>query len=305
MRWIVIGSRGQLGQCLVAQLAADPRVAEVVAAARADLDLADPASIDAALDRHAPRAGDVVANAAAYTAVDACESDEATARAVNALAPERIAARCARDGARFVHVSTDYVFAGDGTSPYSERDATGPRTAYGRTKLEGEQRVAAVCPDALVVRTSWVFGPGKNFVAAILRQAGLRRSGEASGPLRVVDDQRGSPTYAGDLASGLQRLVSAGATGLVHLCNRGAITWWDFARAILDDTGHGDLAIDRARTADLALPAPRPAYSVLDCARAATFGVTLRPWREALAAYLDSDAGRALQAPALARAGAA
>ncbi|MEZ4218298.1 MAG: dTDP-4-dehydrorhamnose reductase [Myxococcota bacterium] len=292
----MIGSRGQLGQCLAQQLAADPRVRAVEALARPDVDLADAASLDAALDRAAPAAGDVVANAAAYTAVDACESDEATARAVNALAPERMAARCARAGARFVHVSTDYVFPGDASEPYREDDETGPRTAYGRTKLEGEQRVAAACPDALVVRTSWVFGPGRNFVGAILRQAGLRRAGEASGPLRVVDDQSGSPTYAADLASGLRQLVAAGASGLFHLCNRGATTWWDFARAILDESGHADLAIDRARTADLALPAPRPAYSVLDVARAAALGVALRPWREALVAYLASDPGRALVA---------
>jgi len=149
-------------------------------------------------------------------------------------------------------------------------------------------------PEALVVRTSWVFGPGRNFVGAILRQARLRRSGEARGPLSVVDDQRGCPTYAADLAEGLCALRAAGAQGLYHLCNAGPITWWDFARAILDETGHGDLQIERARTADLSLPAPRPAYSVLDCSRAAALGVRLRGWREALIDYLASPAGRAL-----------
>ena len=217
--------------------------------------------------------------------------------AANARAPEQLARACADRGARFVHVSTDYVFAGDATEPYREEDATGPNTAYGRTKLAGEQRVRAVNADALVARTSWVYGPGKNFVAAILRQAALRRSGEVAGPLRVVDDQAGCPTYADDLATALRQLVAASANGVVHLCNRGAITWWDFARAILDETGHADLEIDRAKTADLDLPAPRPAFSVLDCSRAASLGVVLRPWRDALVSYLGSDAGQAILPP--------
>ena len=288
MRWIVIGSGGQLGQCLVRQLEADPSIVSVVACGRAQLDLADAATLGARIDDWKLCDADVVANAAAYTAVDACESDLEAADAANAMGPERLARACARAGARFVHVSTDYVFDGAASEPYVEDHPTGPTTAYGRSKLDGEQLVLAACPDALVVRTSWVFGPGRNFVGAILRQAKLRRSGEVLGALSVVDDQVGCPTYAADLAAGIRALVTAGASGFVHLCNAGAITWWDFARAILDETGHGDLAIDRARTADLALPAPRPAYSVLDCSRAASLGVSLRSWREALVDYLAS-----------------
>jgi len=294
MRWIVTGSQGQLGSCLVRQLESDPRVSRVVALTRAELDLADVSGIERTAAGWALNRDDVIANAAAYTAVDACESDEAAASAVNAVGPEVLASICAEQGARFVHVSTDYVFAGDASEPYREEAKTGPKTAYGRTKLEGEQRVVAANANAIVARTSWVYGPGKNFVAAILRQAGLRRSGEVEGPLSVVDDQTGCPTYSDDLATALRQLVAAGASGLVHLCNRGAITWWDFARAILDETGHADLEIDRASTAELDLPAPRPAFSVLDCGRAASLGVVLRPWREALLGYLASEEGRAL-----------
>lgn len=290
MRWVVTGRDGQLGRCLVRQLEAtvghEGGASSVVACARAEADLGDPASLERAVASWGLASGDVVANAAAYTAVDACEGDLETAMRVNAEGPERLARAAAEAGARLVHVSTDYVFAGDASSPYVEDHPVAPRTAYGRTKLEGEQRVRAASPDALVVRTSWVFGPGKNFVGAILRQAALRRSGEVEGPLRVVDDQRGCPTYAEDLAEGLRALVAAGASGLVHLSNAGPISWWDFARAILDETGHADLEIERGRTADLDLPAPRPAYSVLDCSRAADFGVRLRPWREALVDYL-------------------
>lgn len=294
MRWIVTGSQGQLGSCLVRQLESDPRVGSVVALTHAEFDLSDVSGIERAAAAWTLGSDDVVANAAAYTAVDACESDEVAARAANAVGPEVLARACAEAGARFVHVSTDYVFAGDASEPYREEAPTGPNTAYGRTKLEGEQRVVAANVNAIVARTSWVYGPGKNFVAAILRQAGLRRSGEVEGPLSVVDDQIGCPTYSDDLATALRQLVAAGASGLVHLCNRGAITWWDFARAILDETGHADLVIDRASTAELNLPAPRPAFSVLDCARAASLGVVLRPWREALLGYLASEEGRAL-----------
>jgi dTDP-4-dehydrorhamnose reductase len=148
--------------------------------------------------------------------------------------------------------------------------------------------VLACCASALVVRTSWVFGRGRNFIAAILAQAEERRRKGDATPLRVVDDQRGRPTYAVDLAAGLLGLVEGGARGLYHLANRGEATWWELARASLDEAGFGDLAIDRIRTQDLRLPAPRPAYSVLDCSKAEGLGVDLRGWREALLAYLRS-----------------
>jgi dTDP-4-dehydrorhamnose reductase len=294
MRWIVTGSGGQLGQSLVRQLREVLSPAEVLACTRSEVDLSDLAGLGERVKAWELGPGDVVANAAAHTGVDACESELDAAMAINAHGPEVLAAACAGAGARFVHVSTDYVFDGRGEAPYAEDYPTEPNTAYGRTKLVGEQRVMAVDPEALIARTSWVFGPGKNFVAAILRQARLRRTGEVEGPLSVVDDQQGCPTYAADLAAALRALVAKEAHGIFHVSNRGATTWWDFARAILDETGYSDLVIERGRTAILNLPAERPAYSVLDCSRAASLGVTLRSWEEALREYLESEDSPAL-----------
>ena len=298
-RFIITGSRGQLGQCLVRRVAADPRFELAAAWTHADLEICDREAVSALFERIAGPAPGVLINAAAFTAVDACETEQEASFRANAFAPGWLAEACRRAGARFVHISTDYVFDGKGAGAYSEDALTEPQTAYGRGKLAGESRVLDAAPDALIVRTSWVFGPGKNFVAAILRQARLRRSGEVTGPLNVVDDQSGSPTYADDLAAGILELVERGATGVYHLSNaqladgaEGAdvqpATWWDFAREILDQTGDADLAIERIKTADLKLPALRPANSLLDCSRAAALGVSLRPWPEALRAYLES-----------------
>jgi len=285
-RYVITGAGGQLGRSLVELLAPVGGRKDRLAAGygRADLDIGDSAS----LGRVFETSPDVVVNAAAFTAVDRCESEPEIARRINTIAPGELAARCAKEGARFVHVSTDYVFDGESETPYREDAATGPRSAYGRTKLEGEQRVLAANPESLVVRTSWVFGPGKNFVEAILRQAALRRSGDAAGPLRVVADQSGAPTSAQDLAGGILDLVAAGVRGLVHLSNGGTTTWHGFAREILDQSGARDLEIDAITTAELDLPAPRPRFSRLDCSRARALGVVLRPWQEALAAYLET-----------------
>jgi len=142
-----------------------------------------------------------------------------------------------------------------------------------------------------------VFGPGHHFVATMLRLAREQRSGRATRKMRVVDDQRGCPTYADDLAEGILALARAKASGLFHLSNSEPTTWWDFAREILDRCGYADIEIERGKTAELATRAPRPRYSVLDCSRAAALGIELRPWKQALAAYLDSESGRRAQQP--------
>jgi dTDP-4-dehydrorhamnose reductase len=281
--WVVTGSRGQLGTALVARLERD---GIPVRAADLEVDIADPQAVERFLG--APPRPAVVANAAAYTHVDRCEREPDTADRVNREGPLVLARACRALGAKLVHVSTDYVFPGDGSHPYRETDPTEPRSCYGRTKLAGERAVLDTCEDALVVRTSWVFGRGRNFLAAILAQAGERRSGKASGPLRVVDDQRGCPTYAVDLAEGLTRLVEARARGLYHLANAGETTWWELARLCLDEAGYPDLAVERIRTRDLDLPAQRPAFSVLDCSKAEALGIAMRPWREAVRDYLHS-----------------
>jgi dTDP-4-dehydrorhamnose reductase len=282
--WVVTGSRGQLGTALVARL---ERAGIPVRAADLEVDIADPKAVARFLD--VPPRPRVVANAAAFTHVDRCEREPETADRVNREGPAVLARAARAIGAKLVHVSTDYVFPGDAGRPYAETDPTGPRSCYGRTKLAGERAVLDTCEDALLVRTSWVFGRGRNFLAAILAQARDRRSGRASGPLRVVDDQRGRPTYAVDLAEGLHRLVEAEAKGLYHLANSGEATWWDLARFCLDEAGFADLGVERIQTRDLDLDAPRPAFSVLDCSKAEALGIALRPWREAVRAHLRSD----------------
>ncbi len=285
-RYVIAGCRGQLGHALGRQLAADERAQVVAAVDLPEVDVSDP---DAVSQLFAGLEADVVVNAAAFTQVDRCEREPELAHRANAVAPGLLAEACSRVGSRFVHVSTDYVFAGDADRPYREDDPTGPRSAYGRTKLAGEQAVRTVSEDFLIVRTSWVFGRGRNFLAAILDQAGRRRRGEVEGPLRVVADQRGRPTWAEDLARGLLGLLEAGAGGLYHLTGSGDVaTWWDLARLCLDAAGYEDLVIERIATSELDLDAPRPAWSVLDCSKAEALGVRVRDWREAVAAYLRS-----------------
>ena len=284
-QWVIVGSRGQLGTALARQLS-DASDAEVVAAVDLpELDASDAGAVRALFEG---LRADVVVNAAAFTHVDRCEREPDAAERANTIAPGLLAEACDRAGCQLVHVSTDYVFPGDGDRPYREDDPTGPVSAYGRTKLAGEMRVRAVSDDFLVVRTSWVFGRGRNFLAAMLAQASAHERGEGSGPLRVVADQRGRPTYAEDLAGGICALVGQGAQGLFHLAGGGEATWWELARCCLDGAGYESLPVERIATSDLVLDAPRPAYSVLDCSKAAGLGVRLRAWREAVAAYLRS-----------------
>jgi dTDP-4-dehydrorhamnose reductase len=280
---------------MVRTLAARPPHALTAALDRAALDLQDADSI-ARVVRSAAGRADIFLNAAAFTFVDRCESERELARQVNGDAPRLIAVACREAGLRLVHVSTDYVFDGKATRPYTETDQPAPTSVYGQTKLEGEEAVLAESAAFLVVRTSWVFGPGRNFVRTMIEQAGARRLRRDPSPLRVVDDQFGSPTYAGDLAQGIVRLVEAGARGLYHLANRGVATWWDVARESLDQGGFADVAIERVRTSAFPRPAPRPAYSALDCTKAERIGVRLQGWRDGVRAYLRSDASPLLPA---------
>jgi dTDP-4-dehydrorhamnose reductase len=261
----------------------------VAAFDRAALDLGDPDAVARVVGAHAGRA-DVLVNAAGFTYVDRCETEEALAQRVNGDAPGWLAAACLEAGLQLVHLSTDYVFDGRASRPYTEEDRTAPASAYGRTKLAGEERVLAASPGFLVVRTSWLFGPGRNFVRTMLEQAAARRAREDATPLRVVDDQFGSPTWAGHLAEGLVGLVEGGARGLYHLANRGIATWWEVARESLDLGGYRSVAIERVRTSEFPRPAPRPAYSALDCTKAERSGVVLPAWREGVAGYLGSEA---------------
>jgi len=284
-RWLVTGAGGQLGRCLVDRLRASSRHVLSAAPRRAELDVTDREAVRRAVPAARPT---VVVNAAAMTQVDRCEAEPEAARLANALAPGWLAEAAREAGAAFVQVSTDYVFDGTARRPYREDDETGPRSVYGRTKLEGEQRVRAACPGALIVRTAWVFGPGRNFVRTILEAAGRALAGE--GPaLRVVDDQRGSPTWAGHLADALIALVERDARGVYHVANSGSATWWELARAAVDAWGHPELPIEKVTTAEFPRPAPRPAWSVLDLGRAERAGVRMPAWSEGLRAYLESE----------------
>jgi dTDP-4-dehydrorhamnose reductase len=240
---------------------------------------------DADAVRDAVRGRAAVINAAAYTAVDNAEEHEDDAFAVNATGARNIAVACAETNARLIHVSTDYVFDGQATSPYAEDAPTGPVSAYGRTKLAGERAVLEAHPTgASVVRTAWLYGAGgPSFLATMLAKA---RSGD---PVSVVTDQMGQPTWTRDVAFRIRDLLDAPA-GTYHATNSGACTWWDFASAIYNEAGADPALVGTTTSAAFVRPAPRPAYSVLgdDAARAA--GITpMRPWRDALGEAMRVD----------------
>ena len=287
-RWLIAGCRGQLGHALGERLAADSDCEVVAAFGRPEVDLADAQAVATLFAGLASKPPDVAVNAAAFTQVDRCEREPEAAERDNTVAPALLAEACEKRGIRLVHVSTDYVFSGDSPIAYREQDEPKPRSVYGRTKLAGEERVLTTSADSLIVRTSWLFGRGRNFINAILAQARERRAGRASGPLRVVDDQYGRPTYARDLAGAIIYLVEHGARGLYHVANREVASWWELARVSLDEAGYEDLSVERIRTDELTVDAPRPMRSVLDCSKAEALGVKMRSWRDAVSAYLNS-----------------
>jgi dTDP-4-dehydrorhamnose reductase len=273
MRLLVTGAAGMLGRDVVA--AAGDAGHEVAALARADLDITDADAVRAAV--HAARP-DAVINCAAWTDVDGAEADEDAATAVNGAGAGHVAAAAAEAGALVVHVSTDYVFDGEAEEPYLEDAATGPRSAYGRSKLAGEQAVAAATARAAIVRSSWLFGPhGKNFVDT------MRRLGAERDELAVVDDQIGCPTYTGHLAPALVEIAERGPAGVLHVAGGGRCSWFDLAVATFEETGlHCD--VRRQSTADAGRPAPRPSFSALASSR--SDAPVLPPWREGLRAHL-------------------
>jgi dTDP-4-dehydrorhamnose reductase len=270
MRVLITGAGGQLGHDLLAAFADH----DVVGLPRAELDVTDEAAVVAAVRDHAP---DLVVHAAAFTKVDACESDPDTAWRVNAVGSWWVARACALAGAAMVYVSSDYVFDGTAGRPYTEFDRVNPLSVYGRTKEAGEQLVRATLARHYVVRTSWVLGlHGGNFVKTMLRL------GRERGAVSVVDDQTGSPTFAFDLAPAIRRLAVSGRHGTYHLTNSGSCTWFELARAAFEEAG---LSVDLTPTdtASFGAPAPRPASSVLDNRLARLTGLEPLPhWRDSL-----------------------
>jgi dTDP-4-dehydrorhamnose reductase len=273
-RWLVTGAGGQLGTD-VTQLLRAYR-ADVVACDRTGLDVTDQGAVDRVLSDAAPT---IVVNCAAYTAVDAAEADEAAATVINGAAPGHLAQWCAANSARLIHLSTDYVFAGDATTPYEVDDPIDPQSAYGRSKAAGEQAVLAAGGDAHIVRTAWVYGvAGPNFVKSIARLAGERES------LSVVDDQRGSPTWSLHLARGITALAVADVEpGIWHCTGGGETTWYGFATAIFTELGLDPARITPTTTDAFPRPAKRPLYSVLSTQKWNRAGLPELPdWREAL-----------------------
>jgi len=269
-RWLITGAGGLLGTDLAAKLP------DAVALTRRDLDLLDAAAVRAAVDKHQPQ---IVVNCAAWTAVDDAETREADARAVNGTAVQSLAETCQDVGARLVHLSTDYVFPGDATEPYAEDASVGPVNAYGRTKLAGERAVLAY-ERGYVLRTAWLYGAhGPNFVRTMIRLSAERET------VDVVDDQRGQPTWTGDLADQIITLMSSAAEpGVYHATNGGETTWYDLTREIFTLLGTDPDRVRPTTAAAFPRPARRPSYSVLTTTR----GPGMRPWREALhAAWPD------------------
>ena len=267
MRVLVSGAGGQLGRDVVA--ACERAGDEVTAADRATLDVTDRDAVLGAVSSCRP---DVVIHAAAWTAVDACESDAGRAFVLNALAVRWMAEACRRAGAHLVHLSTDYVFSGEQVAPYTEWDEPAPRSVYGRSKLAGEREALNGVPGATVVRTSWVSGEhGANMVKTILRLATTVPT------LSFVDDQRGHPTFAADLAPMLRRLAVERRPGVYHVTNQGAVSWYEFARAVLAAAGDDPGRVRPITTSQLEppRPAPRPANSVLDNAALRSGGIEL------------------------------
>ncbi len=291
MRVLVTGAGGQLGRDVVdalagrvptGGLAGDPATGrlgartpcDVIAADHARLDVSDRGAVLGVVEGVRPH---VVVHAAAWTAVDACEGDTDRAFAVNALGTRHVAEAARRFGAHVVYVSTDYVFDGTSTRPYREWDATNPMSVYGHSKLAGEHELDH---GSAVVRTSWVCGAhGANMARTVLRLAAQ------PGPLRFVDDQRGSPTFTADLAGVLAVLATERLPGIFHATNSGVTSWYGFARAVLEVVGHDPERVQPVATSELdpPRPAPRPANSALDNAALRLLGMEPLPeWRDGL-----------------------
>ena len=287
-RIVITGAGGQLGSCLAAQVTDQGR--DVLALTSSQWDITDPAAAEWIV-----KSGDVVVNCAAYTDVDGAESDESAAYAVNAAGPEHIARVCARAGAQLIHVSTDYVFTGDfgdaEPRPYEPSDETSPRGVYARSKLDGEFAVLAALPEAVVVRSAWIYtgGTGKDFVAV------MRRLAAGDGPVDVVDDQTGSPTYVADLAAALLQVADDRVPGpVLHAANEGVVSRFEQARAVFEECGADPARVRPVSTAQYPRPAPRPSYSALSSRQSVAAGLTpLRPWRPALVAALAASRSNA------------
>ncbi|BES84179.1 NAD(P)-dependent oxidoreductase [Pectobacterium araliae] len=277
MKILLTGANGQLGRCFQDRLPADW---QVWATDTAELDITDYEKVLTAVKAFQP---DAIVNAAAYTAVDKAESEPELAELVNKTGPENLALAAKEVGARLVHVSTDYVFDGNATVPYVETDKTNPLGVYGKTKLDGEIAVSHVFPDAIIIRTAWVFSEyGNNFVKTMLRLAKERDE------LSIVSDQRGCPTYAGDIAQAIIDLLNKAIIGeIYHYCGDEEISWYGFAEVIFAQALKKGILVKTPKikpitTEQYPTPASRPAYSSLNCNKIKKSGVNPSNWERAI-----------------------
>ena len=282
MRILITGAGGQVGRSLVSEA---PNGVELLSCGHKDLDIADAAAVSLYVSRQKP---DVIINAAAYTAVDRAESEPDLARRINADGPRHLAEAAHSSGARLVHISTDFVFDGTASVPYSPGTPTNPLSIYGATKLAGERAVLETLPDrSTVLRTAWVYAAeGSNFVRTMLRVM------KANGSVRVVADQVGTPTSARALASILWQIVArAEITGIHHWTDAGTASWYDLAVAVAEEGAQlglvgADVTVTPIATAEYPTPARRPAYSVLDKKSLTSRGFVQLHWRKQLRSVL-------------------
>ncbi len=277
MKVLVTGAKGQLGQDVMKLLARDNH--EAIGTDRDDLDITNESDVFAFITEVKP---DVILHCAAYTNVDAAESDADTAYKINALGTEYLAKAAKAAGSKMLYISTDYVFDGNGTKPYEVDNPTNePLGVYGKTKLAGEEMLKKYLDQYFIVRTAWVFGVGgNNFVKTMIRL------GEERGEVGVVHDQVGSPTYTVDLANLMLELMQTDKYGTYHATNAGVCSWYEFAVEIFKQVGM-DVKVNPLTSDQFPRPAKRPAYSVLSKKKLEEAGLTpLRDWKEALAAYL-------------------
>lgn len=277
---LITGANGQLGSEL-RQLEDRYPAFNFVFLSRADLPLNNFEMIRSSFKAYQPA---FCINCAAYTAVDKAETERDLAFQVNADAVGILAAVCKEQDCRFVHISTDYVFDGTATKPYTPADATNPQSVYGASKLAGEQQALELNPDSIIIRTSWVYSAfGKNFVKTMLRLMAERTE------IGVVNDQMGSPTYAADLAEAIMQVIASGKwyPGIYHFSNKGIISWYELAVAIRDSIG-SSCRVNPIPTSAYPTPARRPAYSVMDSSLLAErYGIAAQPWQERLKACLQ------------------
>ncbi|MBW2630533.1 MAG: dTDP-4-dehydrorhamnose reductase [Deltaproteobacteria bacterium] len=276
MKILVLGHNGMLGTDLVTTLGG---VHDVIGKDVEDFDIASATHCRRVVEESG---ADMVINAAAYTNVDGCETDEAGCFSVNADGMKNVALACREPGTKLVHFSTDYVFDGTKAAPYVEEDACNPINVYGRSKLKGEEYLRKFSDNYILLRTSWLYGKnGRNFVGAIVEKA------EKTGKLEVVDDQTGSPTCTVDLAAAVKVLVEGDYRGVFHVTNRGTCSWYQFALKILEYKGVENVRIVPIKSAKLGKGAPRPEYSVLSCKKFAdATHRTMRFWQIALKDYM-------------------